>query len=394
VKKILFIHHAAGWGGAPVNMINIINSLDKNRYVIQVLLIKDSIVSNKLKESGIDYVIAESFFYKIFYQYYTHTVPGFIKWFNIGRQFIAGLSWIFSRYYFASRELKKLDFNIVHLNSSVLTDWLKPCSSRGKVVIHIQEPLSKGYMGIRLRVFKYHMAKYSNKIVAISKDNAKRVGIPEKTEIIYNYYDVPGKPPEEKSYYSKKILYLGGDASIKGFYTLIESLDYLEKEIKIYFGGSYKKEKNYGAIKRIIKNLLFIGRKKKAAIHKLNTYTNAIEIGMTDKVQKYLNEVCCLISPFSVSHFSRPVIEAQLYKKPVIVTDVDGINEIVEHDKNGLIIPKNNPKALAKAINDLTSNGEKAKKLGEAGYAEAIKKFTPKNVKEFELLYDRLFIKT
>ncbi len=59
--------------------------------------------------------------------------------------------------------------------------------------------------------------------------------------------------------------------------------------------------------------------------------------------------------------------------------------------KNGLIVPKNNPKALAYAINALTADSKKAKEYGEKGYDIAIQKFTPRNIKQFENIYDKLF---
>lgn len=60
--KILFIHHAAGWGGAPKCMVNLIKDLDPAKYEVEVLLLKDSVVASKLTEFGIKYSIAESVF--------------------------------------------------------------------------------------------------------------------------------------------------------------------------------------------------------------------------------------------------------------------------------------------------------------------------------------------
>ena len=392
MKKTLFIHHATGWGGAPINMINIINSIDSRYYKVKVLLLKDSIVSSKLKENNIDYSIATSFFYRKMYTYYSHTEAGYTKWFQIYKLIALTFYWLANRFYFAANELKNHEFDIVHINSSVLTDWLAPCSKKGKIIYHIQEPLTRGTSGLRYAFFRNQVKKYADQIIAISEDNAKRIGLPEKTEVIYNYSEIPANPPPEHSYSSKKFLYLGGSNSIKGFYIMVEALDYLDKDVRVYFCGSYALSKrSRNVVKRILKWVLFYGKKRKAAIEKMRNHPNAIEIGMTNGVQKYLNEVCCLISPFSVPHFSRPVIEAHLHKKPAIGTDVKGMDEIIEHGKNGLIVPKDNAKALAEAINSLSADSQKAKMLGEAGYCTAIKKFTPKNIHLYQSLYDKLF---
>ncbi|MEI6611185.1 MAG: glycosyltransferase family 4 protein, partial [Deltaproteobacteria bacterium] len=263
---------------------------------------------------------------------------------------------------------------------------------KGKVIIHIREPYRKIKFDILHSFFTSQMRKYADRIIAISEDNSKRIGIQERTTVIYNYAAVPNSYPSQSSYTSKKVLYLGGADYIKGFYTLVDALDYLDKDVKVYFGGYFrvddKPDTLKGRIKQIAKLVLF--RKKIAANEKIHTHPNAIVIGLTYKANEYLDEVCCLVSPLSVPHFARPVIEAHLQKKPVIGTDVEGMDEIIEHEKTGLIVPKNNPKALAAAINELTANSQKAKNFGEAGYNVAIKKFTPKNIDEFERVYDTL----
>lgn len=393
MKKILYIHHAQGWGGAPINMINIINSIDSRYYKVKVLLLKDSIVSSKLKENNIDYSIATSFFHRKMYAYYSYTEAGYTKWFQIYKLITLTFYWLANRFYFAVNELKNHEFDIVHINSSVLTDWLAPCSKKGKIIYHIQEPLTRGTFGLRYAFFRSQVKKYADQIIAISEDNAKRIDIPEKTEVIYNYSEIPATPPTAYSYSSKKFLYLGGFFYIKGFYTMVDALDYLDKDVRVYFGGSYtssKRSRNF--VKQILKRVLLYGKKRKTAIEKMRNHPNAIEIGMTNNVQKYLDEVCCLISPFSVPHFSRPVIEAHLHKKPAIGTDVKGMDEIIDHEKNGLIVPKDNARALAEAINSLSADSQKAKMLGEAGYSTAIKKFTPKNIHLYQYLYDKLLL--
>ncbi len=390
-RKILFIHHGKGWGGAPNSMIKLINSLDKSKYDIEVLLLKHSIVAEKLTENEIKHRIADSVFYKNHYQYFTHSEAGYTKWYQAYKFFKLSILWLLSRFYFAKRELAKHDYDIAHLNSSVLTDWLASAKQRGKAIIHIREPFRKGKFDILRPVFRSQMRKHADHIVAISKDNARRVNLLDKTTVVYNYADIPKKEPSENSYASKKVLYLGGSASIKGYFSMVDALDYLDEDVRVYFGGNFltnDKQKSIKVkLKQTAKNLL--RRKHLAAIRKMQSNPNAIVIGLTHNVTHYLNEVCCLVSPFSVPHFARPIIEAYLHKKPVIGSNVEGMAEIIEHEVTGLIVQRNNAKALAKAINDLTANKEKAKSLGEAGLAIAKRKFN-NNVNQFVEVYDKI----
>jgi glycosyltransferase involved in cell wall biosynthesis len=390
--KLLFIHHATGWGGAPISMISLIKNLDREKFEIKVLLIRESMVADKLKENNINYSIAESVFYKRYYQYLTHSEADYIKYHQVYKLIKLSLFWLLSRLYFAKRELAKHDYDIAHLNSSVLTDWLAPAKERGKVIIHIREPLRKGRFDILRSVYRTQMRKYADHIVAISKDNARRVNLPKKTTLVYNYIEATKKEPSEDSYASKKVLYLGGSASIKGYHCMVDALDYLEEDVRVYFGGDYSSihnpKSNIGKLKHTAKHLL--RRKHFKAIKKMHSHPKATVIGLTQNVYYHLGEVCCLVSPFSVPHFSRPIIEAYLHKKPVIGSDVEGMSEIIEHEVTGLIVPRNNPRALAQAINDLTANKVKAKNLGESGLDFVKGKFN-NNFYQFMNIYDAIY---
>ncbi len=66
------------------------------------------------------------------------------------------------------------------------------------------------------------------------------------------------------------------------------------------------------------------------------------------------------------------------------------MDEIIDHGINGLIVPKNNPQALAEAINYLCVNPAECKKMGDSGYNKAKKLYSPENIKEIESVYSSL----
>ena len=393
--KILFIHHAAGWGGSPVSMLNTIMALDKSKYTFEVLIIHDSIISKILMEHGINVKVAQSIFYKRFYDNYVHSVANEKKWYRIDLEAKSILSWLLNKYYFAPRELQGYKYDIAHLNSSTLTDWLAPCKAKGKVVIHIREPFSKGKFGVRYKFLKSQMRKYADKIIAISIDNAKRINIPEKTQVIYNFLNTKENSTVfEKNNHFGEVLYLGGYHKIKGFYTIVESLDHINDGIKILFCGDFLTDINesgfWGTIKKAIKKFLPFHRKLKAALIKIRNHPNSIFVGLVNNTTQLIQDSEFLISPFSKPHFSRPVIEAFAHKKCVIGSDVEGMDEIIDHNKNGLIVKKDNPLELAHAINYLHSNPEIRLKMGENGYLKAQKLFSSRNILLLDQMYDTL----
>ena len=67
--------------------------------------------------------------------------------------------------------------------------------------------------------------------------------------------------------------------------------------------------------------------------------------------------------------------EAAACGKPIITTDVPGCRESIINGVTGILIPKNDTRALIKAIKDLLKDKKYANKLGENGRELAEAKF-------------------
>lgn len=61
------------------------------------------------------------------------------------------------------------------------------------------------------------------------------------------------------------------------------------------------------------------------------------------------------------------LMEAMACRLPVVTTAVSGIPELVQHDRNGLVVPQRNPEALALALAHLLDNPAIRQRLGQAG---------------------------
>jgi glycosyltransferase involved in cell wall biosynthesis len=60
---------------------------------------------------------------------------------------------------------------------------------------------------------------------------------------------------------------------------------------------------------------------------------------------------------------------------PVVSTPVSGIPELIEDGVNGLLVPEENPEALADAILQLQQDPELAQRLASAGQATVAEEF-------------------
>ena len=82
-----------------------------------------------------------------------------------------------------------------------------------------------------------------------------------------------------------------------------------------------------------------------------------------------------IVLPSLFEGMPRAVIEAAAMGIPAVVTDVKGNREVVEHGRNGQLVPFGDPQALADAILEILMDPEKAKCMGEEGYRIARERF-------------------
>ena len=72
------------------------------------------------------------------------------------------------------------------------------------------------------------------------------------------------------------------------------------------------------------------------------------------------------------------IMEALSYRLPVVATDVCGIPEVIRHGETGLIAPQKDPAALARAIQDMASDRERAQAMATRGRELVLEMFDPK----------------
>lgn len=86
-------------------------------------------------------------------------------------------------------------------------------------------------------------------------------------------------------------------------------------------------------------------------------------------VPKYLNmmEVYVALSTLDSESFGVAIVEAGACEKPVVVSNVGGLPEVVEADKTGFVVESKNSDAAAHAIERLVLDQKLRKAMGKAG---------------------------
>ena len=352
-KKILIIHHAHVVGGALIALLGLIDEL-KEEYEVVVFSIYDGEGIPYLRNTGVEVIIPNAEFYKKRYFLLVHSEAGYFDFINQCVKFKALLSFYLNKYFYALPALKKNieGVDIVYLNSTFIADWAYAAKLlKKKVVIHVREPISR--KGLLYLLIKTNIQKYCDKVIAVSFDNAKRLNLYHMTSIVYDPVVIRNKEVDDKVLIDSKMkyfVYVGGDARIKGFEQLVNSLEFLNDNIRIFFlGGSTTYSNNI--IKKIVRRIINPYAHRHNDLHeKLRNSDKIIYVGLSDQVFTYYKKSSFLIAPFSKPHACLPVLEAFSCSLPVIVSDVEGMDEIVDNT-NGFFFKNNNPKSLAKQIN-------------------------------------------
>lgn len=97
--------------------------------------------------------------------------------------------------------------------------------------------------------------------------------------------------------------------------------------------------------------------------------------GFTDEPLKKISEAEIFILPSYIEGLSLSLIDATMLGKAIIATNIDGNPEVVEDQRNGLLIPAKDSDALARAIEKLLSNPKLVEKFGHQSRLKYLQEF-------------------
>jgi len=100
--------------------------------------------------------------------------------------------------------------------------------------------------------------------------------------------------------------------------------------------------------------------------------------GGVNDLRQHLSDADIFVLPSRSEGFSNAIIEAMAASLPVVATDTGGNSEAVKDGVSGILVPPDDPAALAAAILQLLSNPSLAKDMGTAGRAIAAENFADK----------------
>ena len=275
------------------------------------------------------------------------------------------------------REIR--DFDIIHLHeyrtfqNIVIHHYARKCNIPYILQAHGSVPRIGSWRRLKQIYdisFGYRCLKDASKLIALNKAESmqyKNMGISEnKIAIIPNgidlskYANLPSRNLFKEKFNiareKKIILYLGRINRIKGLDFLIKTYAYLTRKM------------NY---KDII--LVIAGPddgylcKAKYLVKKLNISKSVIFTGPLygyDKLAAYVDSVVYVL-PSRYECFPITILEAYACKKPVIVSNIESLKNLVIDNKTGFFFEIGNFNQLAQKIFYLLNNEDKAIEMGK-----------------------------
>ena len=205
--------------------------------------------------------------------------------------------------------------------------------------------------------------------------------LPNKIKVLANgssngidtsYFDVSHFSEEFKNNLKKDFgilptdfvfVFVGRIVSDKGINELIAAFVAIQKQVndvKLILVGPFEHE---------------LDPLKEETQNQIQTNKSILSLGYQQDVRPYFSIAQALVFPSYREGFPNVVMQSGAMGLPSIVTDINGCNEIIEHTKNGFIIPVKNQKALFESMLNCILNKEQFSQMQQNARAMIVSRF-------------------
>jgi glycosyltransferase involved in cell wall biosynthesis len=238
-----------------------------------------------------------------------------------------------------------------------------------------------------VRRFLEHAIRNSRFITSNSTFTASEINkiVDTHVEIIPYGVTIEKKYKDIRIQHDRYLLFVGRLIQRKGVRYLIEAMEELNinGDLKLYIVGE-------GDQKSYLQQLV-----RAKGLENVILFQGFVPNEMLDR---FYNECKAFVLPAIVDDrgdtegLGIVLIEALMYKKPVIASNVGGIGDIVKDGETGLLVPEKSSKAIVDAVEFIMAKPDVANELGERGYSFIEENFSWKSIiHRVDTLYQRVF---
>lgn len=113
-------------------------------------------------------------------------------------------------------------------------------------------------------------------------------------------------------------------------------------------------------------------------------------LGFQQDIKQFLQAIdIFILTSFRRESFGIAVAEAMATGKPAIVSDIAGLQEVVDNGNTGIVVPPQDSQALAMAITELLTDDKKRQAMGKASRQRIVENFSQERmITEFVTLFE------
>ena len=382
MKRILYTEYSSGFGGSSGVLYDFLKNLNRNNYQPLVLVTRDGDNFDKIRELEIEVIKAKATVigrstYRgmgtmaaVCIDLVVHLVPNILKIQAVIRQ--------------RKIDLVHIINNIKNCIDIILAAYFMgvPC------VCHVRETRSSGPLDrIFGRFVKYIIVLNNtsyiglNKIVGSNKISIIHDGI--DLDVAINKENVLKIKDEFNLDHVYCVGFLGRLVESKGVDVLIQSAALVKnryKNIKFLIIGNDPDQK-----------YIYYYELLKKMVDELGLQKEVVFAGWQSNKFDFIGAIDVLVQPSSYPEgFGLTCVEAMAVGKPVIATDVPGLNDIIDNGTTGCLIASRNPQAMAQAIINFIENPSLAQRIANTGRESVNRRFNIQgNVREIEKIYQK-----
>jgi hypothetical protein len=262
--------------------------------------------------------------------------------------------------------------DVVYVNTVTVPVWLLAARlSRRPALCHVHEAEEARWVSLALGAPLF----LSRTVVVNSAATARnllRVHPRLRDRMVLVYNGVPGPTttvePARPSPGRRRVLLVGRLSRRKGTDVAVEALAHLRgqgRDVQLELCGS------------VFRGYEWFEDRLRSRSSSPDLAGAVLFSGHTSPVWPALARSEIVVVPSRTEPLGITAVEAQLAARPVIATTVQGLPEVVSDGETGLLVPPDDPPALAAAIARLLDDPDLADRLAVAGRTAASTRFSP-----------------
>lgn len=369
--KILEMIDKPFLGGGQVNLLSLAKSLDKRKFDVSVCSQSSGPFVDKVRENNIK-----------------HFPVCFRKRFD--RKIVREIVSI----------LKNNHFDILHTHGGIAGLYGRWAAHKCGVPVIVHTLHGIHYLHYRNIILKYlymllerFFSKFTDAVIFVSDADRKKAERLElvpisKMVVVKNGIDFSGSKTEVTATKKKEDIRLGISQPVVGTVARLHR----QKGIPYFLKAALKICRAFTEAKIIIVGSGPIQKKLRRMAQNLSLGDSVSFLGEREDGPQLISLFDVFVLPSLWEGLPYVLMEAAALAKPVVVTDIDGVSELVKNMETGILVPPKDPESLARAVIYLLQNKEVASKFGENFRKDIKSRYSlSRMVYETEKLYLRLY---